>query len=273
MTVNLTELVAPRLAVVEHARSSGDPKNHLQLPSFMTPKGKLQSEYYSRTASQYDAMHFRVDEEHNLACYLMTALTEYLQIYSLLDVGSGTGRALTHLSRARPQVRAMGIEPVEAMRKVGYSHGIPQNCLVDGDATSLAFQDASFDMVIALGVLHHIPRPRLAIAEMLRVAKRAVFISDSNRFGQGHAVERYSKWLLWKVGLWPIANWIKTRGKGYHYEAIDGVSYSYSIFDDYDFIEERSAQVMVFNLKGCGKCPVIEAPNIGLLAVKGPTQK
>ena len=56
------------------------------------------------------------------------------------------------------------------------------------------------------------------------LAKMAVFISDSNRFGQGSLRSRLLKLGLAKCGLWPLANLIKTRGTGYSISAGDGSS-------------------------------------------------
>jgi hypothetical protein len=50
---------------------------------------------------------------------------------------------------------------------------------------------------------------------MLRVAKRAVFLSDSNRFGQGSLPARLLKLALYKIGLWGAFNYLSTFGKGY----------------------------------------------------------
>jgi len=139
--------------------------------------------------------------------------------------------------------------------------------LIEGDATSLEFADSSFDMVLELGVLHHIPNPRAAVAEMLRVAKHAIFISDINRFGLGSKLGRYLKLGLWKAGLWPVVNWLKTRGRGYNFSEGDGVNYSYSVFDDYDFIRSKCSDVMVINLDGSGKIALTGAHHVGLFGI------
>jgi len=86
----------------------------------------------------------------------------------------------------------------------------------------LAFADGSFDLVCEFGVLHHIPRPELAISEMLRVAKKAIFISDSNNFGQGGKFSRFLKQAINALGLWPATNMIKTKGRGFTLSAGDG---------------------------------------------------
>jgi len=44
----------------------------------------------------------------------------------------------------------------------------------------LSFDDASFDYVFCKEAFHHFPRPYLALYEMLRVAKRGVFLIEPN---------------------------------------------------------------------------------------------
>ena len=232
---------------------------------------ELQRAYYTETAGTYNSMHMEGnDPEQNLALSLMHGLSLFCQVESILDVGSGTGRVILSLQDKLPDVRIVGIEPVAALREIGYKNGISQTALVDGDATSLAYADGSFDLVCAYAVLHHIPNPRLAIADMLRVAKKAVFISDSNRFGQGSYVGRLVKLFCCKMKLWPIVNYIKTKGKGYtDLTSIgDGIAFSYSIFDDYDYIARHCKSVLVFNLDGGGKRAITDASKVGLLAIK-----
>lgn len=208
------------------------------------------------------------DGEHELACALIHALSLHYGCESFLDVGSGTGRAILELNRKMPGCNIIGIEPVAALRQVGYDNGIPQERLIEGDATNIQYADNSFDFVCELGVLHHIPKPRLAVAEMLRVARKAIFISDSNRFGQGSHLSRLVKLFLWKAKLWAAANYLKTKGKGYLYSEGDGIGYSYSVFDDYNFICSKCEHVMIFNLDGSGKNSITGASHIGLLGIK-----
>jgi hypothetical protein len=66
---------------------------------------------------------------------------------------------------------------------------------------------------------------------MLRVARKAVVLSDENRFAYGSFPERLAKLALCKTGLFPAFYWLKTGGKGYRYSEGDGIAYSYSVFD------------------------------------------
>jgi hypothetical protein len=68
---------------------------------------------------------------------------------------------------------------------------------------------------------------------MLRVANKAVFLSDSNRFGQGRYTTRILKLGLYKCNLWHIARFIQTKGKMYTISEGDGLGYSYRVFDSH----------------------------------------
>jgi len=46
------------------------------------------------------------------------------------------------------------------------------------------------------------------------------------------------------------------------------VYYSYSVFDDLDFIRANCAEVTVFNIGGDGARSITGAPHVGLFALK-----
>src|SRR5262245_56140342 len=107
-----------------------------------------QREYYRQTADKYDSMHLG-DAEHDYALTVMIGLFGHLGIKSVLDIGSGTGRAILAIKNAQPSVKIVGIEPSDGLRDIGYSKGLRRDELVDGDAQNLSFDDASFDLVCA----------------------------------------------------------------------------------------------------------------------------
>lgn len=227
----------------------------------------IQRRYYADTAKHYETMH-SADSEHAFALELMLGSMRHLGVASLLDIGSGTGRVLRHVAGVRPDVRLLGIEPVAELREVAYAQGVSPETLVAGDATKLALADGEFDLVCAFAVLHHIPHPAQAIAEMLRVAKKAVFISDSNNFGQGGVFARAIKQGLNAIGAWPLANFFKTRGKGYIVTEGDGVSYSYSVFTSYPQLRKQCSRIHVMNTVQAGINPYRTSGHVAVLAIK-----
>jgi ubiquinone/menaquinone biosynthesis C-methylase UbiE len=215
----------------------------------------IQRRYYAQTAQAYDSMHVDDEREHHFALCLMMGAMDFLQVKSVLDIGSGTGRAIRWIKKHRPDILVRGIEPVEELRKVAYANGVSETELIPGNALALEFADDAFDLVCEFGVLHHIKTPNVAVAEMLRVAKKAVFISDSNNFGQGGRASRYIKQTLRSWGLWPLVNLIKTKGKGYTISEGDGLAYSYSVFNDYDQIQQQCESVHLINTVPAGINP------------------
>ena len=140
--------------------------------------------------------------------------------------------------------------------------------LVDGDARQLAFADGEFDLVCEFGVLHHIHKPDGAISEMCRVARIGIFISDSNNFGQGSLLSRFSKQALDKLCLWPFANFIKTRGRGYTISEGDGLGYSYSVFNNFKQIRLKCDKIYIMNTSPGGSNIYKSAATVALLGIK-----
>lgn len=236
----------------------------------MSPRtaSEIQRQYYAATADRYDSLHVHAGDEHYFALGVMLAAVDFCGIESVLDIGSGTGRAVAYVKRARPALRVKGVEPVRELRDIGYRNGISQEDLIAGDALALPFEDGSFDLVCEFGVLHHIKTPARAVGEMLRVAKKAVFIADSNNFGQGGVLARAVKQTLDALRLWPLADYIKTRGRGYTVSEGDGLAYSYSIFNDYDQIRARCRSVHLINTLDAGINPYRTATHVALLGIK-----
>lgn len=229
---------------------------------------RLQSEYYASTAAKYDAMHMADGDEHELALALFSGLITTVGGSSVLDVGSGTGRALRSLGQLNPSLRLQGVEPVAALREVAYSKGVPREMLVGGDGENLEFADDSFDWVCCFAVLHHVREPDALVREMLRVARVGVFISDSNNFGQGSRSARWVKGAARVTGLWPLVKWIRTRGKGYVISEGDGLFYPYSVFSSFELVNESCAKVMLWSTAPTGKSLLWSSPHLAVVGIK-----
>ena len=228
----------------------------------------IQRAYYAATAQQYDKLHIEADDQHNFALAFMSSIISLYNIASVLDVGAGTGRALVALKSSFPDIRLVGLEPSGELREIAYQKGIPHESMVDGDSCSMPFKDGEFDLVCEFACLHHVPDPAKAVSEMLRVSRRAIFISDSNNFGQGSVLLRCLKQTINTFGLWRVANLIKTKGNGYSISDTDGLFYSYSVFDNYRKI--RAACKSVHFLNTCDARPNLyrSSPQVALLGLK-----
>ncbi|HEY5530021.1 MAG TPA: class I SAM-dependent methyltransferase [Thermoleophilia bacterium] len=228
----------------------------------------LQRQYYGETANEYDDAHVTERDEHYFALSFMTSVLDDLGVRSILDIGSGTGRAVLHLKQKRPDVHVVGVEPVDGLREVGYRRGLSETELVPGDVMGLQYPAGAFDLVCSFGVLHHVRHPDVAIAEMLRVAKTTIFISDCNNFGQGSFITRSTKQSLNSLRLWRCAVFLKTRGRGYTLSGGDGLAYSYSVYSNYAQVQKACDRIHVLNTGGDGRNPYRAASHVALLGIK-----
>ncbi|MET0459522.1 MAG: class I SAM-dependent methyltransferase, partial [Ilumatobacteraceae bacterium] len=93
----------------------------------------------------------------------------------ILEIGVGEGHVMTRLRQRFPGIPMVGLDlPDEALSEDWRARGLP--CMF-GDATTLPFPDDSFDLVLAIEVLEHIPGPDDALAELSRVCSGAFIAS------------------------------------------------------------------------------------------------
>lgn len=88
-----------------------------------------------------------------------------------LDVGTGAGALALALA---PLVReVVGVDPVPELLTLARERaaGLANVELVEGDGTALPFEDFSFDLSGTLRTLHHVHRPELIVAELVRVTR------------------------------------------------------------------------------------------------------
>lgn len=98
---------------------------------------------------------------------------------SILDVGCAKGRFVKTLQERGANVA--GIDPTEKFIEVAQKN--VKNALFKiGSATDIPFPDRTFDGVLCLEVIEHIPDTELAIREMIRVLKPRgkIIIIDKN---------------------------------------------------------------------------------------------
>lgn len=129
------------------------------------------------SSSHFDAIAGEYDESlpaHVVEHYLRKRtrfVVDHCPLGSGLDVGCGTGVLAARLTQAG--FAMTGLDPSSAMLDVMRSRS-PEVDAVVGSGTALPFDDASFDLVMSVAVMHHIADPRevsATLAEMVRVTR------------------------------------------------------------------------------------------------------
>jgi ubiquinone/menaquinone biosynthesis C-methylase UbiE len=211
----------------------------------------IQRQYYTDTAARYDSMHAHEGGTDASITRFMYSLAQMMEIRSILDVGTATGTGMRNLKNALPGIFVCGIEPVAALVRQAVQNGnSASGPILQATGEALPFADGSFDAVCEFATLHHAANPTAVVKEMLRVARKAVFICDSNRFGQGPLLARLLKLALYKANLWPAFNYLRTGGKGYMVTEGDGLAYSYSVYDSLDPVARWADRLILIPTAG-----------------------
>lgn len=129
-------------------------------------------------AERFDAMRFGGPIGSLLADTQERVIASFLaplENATILDVGTGTGRAAIAL--ARRGARVTGVDASQEMLAVAARRaresGVDVTLRV-GDAHALDLPDRAFDAVVCLRVLMHTPDWRRSLAELCRVANRRI---------------------------------------------------------------------------------------------------
>jgi ubiquinone/menaquinone biosynthesis C-methylase UbiE len=206
--------------------------------------------YYDRTAGEYDACHAgEQDLEHIRALERSLPILRQLRPQSVLDVGCGTGRSLEWFARQMPSIALLGIDPSQELIKIAQAK-LPTAKLSVGVGERLPFPDASVDIAVATGIMHHVDGPSDVMREMLRVAAKAVVISDHNNFAFGGITKRYIRRWLAATKLLGLATFVKQGFRRQGYSDGDGWWYPYSLLSDFGVIARATAQQYVIPTSG-----------------------
>ena len=124
---------------------------------------------------------------------------------SLLDVGTGLadipGKARTRAARSGVRLTTFGVDEAESLARAASG---ALDAGVRADARRLPFDDASVDVVTCSQVLHHFPDEEIpsVLAELNRVARRAVIVSDLRRSW----IAATGFWIVtWPLGFHPVS--------------------------------------------------------------------
>jgi SAM-dependent methyltransferase len=149
--------------------------------------GRASRDHYSYTlysdpdtARTFDDRRFGGPIGDLIATTQATVLAEFIGTVpnrTILDVGTGTGRAA--LLMARAGARVTGVDASEEMLAIARQRATDDGAAIvfrTGDAHALEFPDRSFDVVISLRVIMHTLRWADSVGELCRVADQLVIL-------------------------------------------------------------------------------------------------
>jgi 2-polyprenyl-3-methyl-5-hydroxy-6-metoxy-1,4-benzoquinol methylase len=106
------------------------------------------------------------------------AAVEEVRPASVLDAGCGEGFVTERISRRLPRAQVVGLDVEdEGLAAEWRGRATDKLTFRPGSAYELPFADGSFELVCALEVLEHLERPAKGLAELARVASRALLLS------------------------------------------------------------------------------------------------
>lgn len=123
---------------------------------------------FARTA---DLVAVRQDER---AAALAEAVRAFLLPHgdeSAVDVGTGAGALALALAPLVHEVVGVDRVPELLAKARERAARLPNVSFVEGDAERLPFDDFSFDLAATLRTLHHVARPEVVLAELVRVTR------------------------------------------------------------------------------------------------------
>jgi ubiquinone/menaquinone biosynthesis C-methylase UbiE len=144
-------------------------------------------------AREYDAMDHAAVNGRFVADFL--AAHGPCQGGELLDAGAGPARIAVALCQADPAAHVLALDLAEAMLELARQNvaaaGLSGRIrCVQGDVKALAWPDGRFEAVISNTIVHHIPDPAPALAELARLVAPGgtLFVRDLVRPATGALV-------------------------------------------------------------------------------------
>ncbi len=107
---------------------------------------------------------------------------------TILDIGTGTALIPIELARTDPNAVILAIDLADSMLELARENiaraGLGDRVVAEKvDAKGLPFPDGEFEAVISNSIVHHIPEPAEALAEMVRLLAPGgtLFVRDLSR--------------------------------------------------------------------------------------------
>ena len=169
--------------------------------------------FWERVARVYAPFH----ERANRAAYERVAemATPLISRQSrVLEIGCGSGQFTTRLAHLAGSWRATDFSP--KMVDITRQRIDPSTNVIAEvqDATSLYYDDGMFNTVFIANVLHVMPRPDLALREIVRVTTPDALVIAPTYVYEGK-INRPKLWLMEKTGFRTFHKWTATEYRSF----------------------------------------------------------
>src|SRR3990170_976925 len=168
-------------------------QDHRRLQAALAARRTTSQEFFSSSAGQWDRLRDELfGDRFQLAAFAALADAEW----TVGDLGCGTGQLSAALAPFVARVVAVDASAAMLQAAKKRLNGFDNIDLRRGDLEALPIDDARLEAATLMLVLHHVPEPERALAEVARVLKpqgRAVIVDmlphdrESYRQQMGHA--------------------------------------------------------------------------------------
>lgn len=157
---------------------------------------------------------FSMRVQKDIYSYLYERIGEVAKGKVVLELATGPGMIARHIAPAAKSVVATDLAP--KMIETALKAKNPENLSFEvADATSLRFEDNSFDVVVIANALHIIPNPEKALAEIRRVLKDDGLLIAPNYLLNVSGMKNLWKKILNLIGIRFAHEWTANEFKAF----------------------------------------------------------
>ena len=157
---------------------------------------------------------FSMRVQKDIYSYLYERIGEVVKGKIVLELATGPGMIARHIAPAAKSVVATDLAP--KMIETALKAKNPENLSFEvADATSLRFEDNSFDVVVIANALHIIPNPEKALAEIRRVLKDDGLLIAPNYLLNVSGIKNLWKKILNLIGIRFAHEWTANEFKAF----------------------------------------------------------
>jgi ArsR family transcriptional regulator len=168
--------------------------------------------FFDRVGRYWDQLR---EESFGVSFHIEALLNLLPRGWTVADVGAGTGYLLPALARRFKHLIA--VEPVDRMLKVARHRieplGLNNVDLRKGDLAQLPIKDETVDLAVAMLVLHHVPSPLDALAELYRIVRpggRVLVVEQDAHDNEEFHERMQDHW--WGFGREEFVGWLRSAG-------------------------------------------------------------